>query len=106
MKSRTWIGIIVAVVVLGGSCVGYPVAKIRWSSRQVRQFCDEVAIGAPIDGLKARAAERWLNVIESPPRAEEPGKLVFWQGWVFARHLCEIHYVDNVVTEKRTSSLD
>jgi hypothetical protein len=106
MKSRLWIGAVVGVLVIGGSCVGYPVAKIRWSSRLVHQFCDEVVIGGPAGGLRAQAEERGLNVIESPARAGEPGKLIFWQGWVFSRYLCEVHHVGGLVTEKRTSFLD
>lgn len=106
MTSRLWIGLLVAGVVLGGACVGYPVAKMRWSSRQVHAFCDEVRVGGPIEGLKPRAEQRGLNVIESPARLDQPEKLIAWQGWVFSRHLCEVHGAGGIVTEKRTSALD
>ena len=106
MRARFWAGIVVAGAVLGGSCVAYPVAKLRWSSRQVHRFCDEVMVGGPMEGLRPRAEERGLNVIESPARLDQPEKLIAWQGWVFSRHLCEVHGAGGIVTEKRTSALD
>lgn len=107
MKPRVWMSLIAgAVVLLGGSCIGYPMVKMRWAERQVREFCDEVVVGGPIDGLEARAGRRWLHVIDLPQRAGEPGELLFWQGWLFSRHFCQVHHVGGVVTEKKTTYLD
>lgn len=94
------------VLVLGGSCVGYPVYKLRWTARVVNDFCASVHVGDPIDGLAQKARSAGLDVIESPPTPGRKATLMAWQGWMFARRFCDVEHEAGRVTGAKKSSLD
>ncbi len=113
-KRGPWIAIAAVVAlpfVACGGCGVYGVLKIRWAKTTAHAYCDEdVAIGAPIVGLEAKALARGLQVIDVPPdpAATPPkdGRLMAWEGFVFARHFCNVEHDGKSVLAKSTSSLD
>lgn len=109
-KPFPW-ALVLGVVVLGGTCVGYPIGKIRWARRAVDGYCAAVAPGNPVAGLAQRATDARLQVIEVAPRKDDdgkvvPGRLLLWEGWVFARRFCNIDHDGTSVTRVSSASLD
>jgi hypothetical protein len=110
-KKRPWLVALVVALLLGGACVGYPVAKIRWSRQAVDGFCAGVTPGSPAEGLARRAREASLQVIEVDARTAadgttEPATLLAWEGWGFVRRFCRIEHDGVKVTNVNESSLD
>lgn len=107
-----------ALTILIGILLAYSQWKVGWSKTQATALCDSAEIGKPITGLKKKAQELGLRVHVlpdvppsapgAPPNQAEPGKMLImaWEGFVFARWFCYIHFSDNVVTKKKVVFLD
>ncbi len=113
MAKKRWLTVALIVALPFASCGGfgaYGVLKVRWARGQVHELCDGVAVGTPIAGLEAKARELHLNVMtiapNTPGAPHKEGKILAWEGFVFARHFCEIDHDGTTVLAKHTSSLD
>jgi hypothetical protein len=86
----------------------YPFIKEYWAHEQVEFLFNEVTVGMPVEEFKARAKDLGLKVdiVICERTGSNPGEMIAWEGWAFARWLCQINHIAGKVTQKEIIFLD
>ena len=82
--------------------VSFSVMFVNASNRS-EAFCAEIVVGAPVEGLEARAHELGLRVISHPAEGAQPGQIVAF-GLAPYWPRCVVEHVNSKVVGKRAFS--
>ena len=82
--------------------VSFSVMFVNASNRS-EAFCAEIVVGAPVEGLEARAHELGLRVISHPAEGAQPGQIVAF-GLAPYWPRCVVEHVNGKVVGKRAFS--
>ena len=103
MKKYMWL-IVIGVLILAFALWGF--ITTHWAKAKVNEFCSQEEIGAPIEGLEAKAEDMGLRVRHRMKMGDENAAIIAWEGWIFARWFCDVQHQDNQVVSKDVFFLD
>ena len=106
-QARTFIGkIVIALAILACILVVSTELKIRWTKKQVEEYCQLVVIGMPVAGLETKAKDMGLHYRRMADSDAMSGRFSVWEGVGMGRWFCEVEYQGGNATVKRAAFLD
>ena len=86
--------------------LAYPTFKILSAHDRVDQLYQRVTVSMPIDQVEEEAKILGLKVMRFEANSPNLGKIIAWDGWIFARWNCVIEHANGKAVSKKIIFLD